>query len=77
MKNRKWIWKLLRLLGLALFLFALGFCLVSSLLDSGGPLFGKTTFWDFFFMYSCLYWYTYVIGIALIALSVIRIKKNH
>ncbi|MCI9169456.1 MAG: hypothetical protein HFF42_00730 [Lawsonibacter sp.] len=77
MKNRKWIWKLLRLLGLAPFLFALGFCLVSSLLDSGGPLFGKMTFGDFFFMYSCLYWYTYVIGIILIVLSVIRIKKNH
>ena len=77
MKNRQWIWKLLRLLGLAPFLFALGFCLVSSLLDRGGPLFGKMTFWDYLIFYSFLYWYTYVIGIALIALSVIKTKKNH
>lgn len=76
MKNRQWIWKLLRLLGLAPFLFAFGFCFVTRLLDSGGPLFGKTTFVDFLFMYSCLYWYTYVIGIALIALSAVFRSKS-
>lgn len=77
MKSGKWIWNFLLFLGTAPFLFALGFCFISSLLNSGGSLFGKITFWDFLFMYSCLYWYTYVIGITLIVLSVKEIKKNH
>lgn len=73
MKNRQWIWKLLRLLGLAPFLFALGFCFVSSILDRGGPL--KMTFGDYLIFYSFLYWYTYVIGIALIVLSSVFRRK--
>ena len=76
MKNRKWIWKLLRLLGLAPFLFALGFCLVSSLLDGGGPPFGKMSFWDYLIFYSFLYWYTYVMGIILIVLSAVFRSKS-
>lgn len=77
MKNKKRVWKILLFLGTAPFLFALGFCFVSSLLDSGGPLFGRMSFWDYLIFYSFLYWYTYVIGIILIVLSVIRMKKDH
>ena len=75
MKNRQRIWKLLRLLGLAPFLFALDFCLVSSLLDSGGPILGKLSFWDYLIFYSFLYWYTYVIGTILIVLSAVFRSK--
>ena len=76
MKNRQRIWKSLRLLGLAPFLFAFGFCLISNLLDGGGGAFHKTSFWEYLFMYSCLYWYTYVIGIALIVLSTVFREKS-
>jgi hypothetical protein len=69
MKKRQWIWKSLRLLGLAPFLFAFGFCFVTSLLGFGGEAFHRTSFLEYLFMWSCLYWYTYVIGIALIVLS--------
>lgn len=77
MKNKKRVWKILLFLGTAPFLFALGYCFASSLLDSGGSLFGKLSFWDYLIFYSFLYWYTYVIGIILIVLSVIKMKKNH
>ena len=75
MKRGKWIWKILLLLGTAPFLFAFGFCLVTRLLDPGGGMFSHTSFLEYLFMWSCLYWPTYVIGIILIVLSVI--KKNH
>ena len=75
MKNRQWIWKLLRLLGVAPFLFAFGFCFVTSLLDFGGEVFHKTSFLDYLIMWSFLYWPTYVIGIALIALSSVFRRK--
>lgn len=77
MKNKKRVWKILLYLGTAPLLFALGFCFVSSLLDSGGPLFGKLSFWDYIILYSYLFWPTYVVGGILIALSVIKMKKNH
>lgn len=77
MKNRQWIWMLLRLLGLVPFLFAFGFCFVTSLLDLGGEAFHKTLFLDYLLMWSFLYWPTYVIGLILIVLSVIKTKKNH
>lgn len=70
MKNKKRVWKILLYLGTAPFLFALGFCFVSSMLDRGGPL--KMTFWDYLIFYSFLYWYTYIIGIIVIVLSVIN-----
>ena len=70
MKSGKWIWKILLILGIAPFLFAVGFCVVSSLLDSG-----KTSFWEYLVMWSFLYWYTYVIGMILLVLSAILREK--
>ena len=71
MKSGKLIWKILLILGIAPFLLAVGFCLVSSLLDGGGPPFGKMSFWDYLIFYSFLYWYTYVMGMVLIVLSAV------
>lgn len=71
MKGRKWVWKVLMLSGLAPFLFALGCCFVSSLLDSG-----KISFWEYLVMWSFLYWYTYVIGMILIVLSAVWRSKS-
>lgn len=76
MKNKKWVWKLLRLLGLAPFLFAFGFCFVTSLLDFGGEGFHRTSFWEYLVMWSFLYWYTYAIGIILIVLSAVFRSKS-
>ena len=70
MEHGKWVWKILLLLGCVPFLIAIGFCFVTSLT-------GSWLFWDYLIMYSFLYWPTYVIGIALIALSVVKIRKEH
>ncbi|NBI10464.1 hypothetical protein D1641_10640 [Colidextribacter sp. OB.20] len=71
MKGRKWAGRGLLLLGLAPFLSALGFCLVSCLLDSG-----RTSFWEYLVMWSFLYWYTYVIGMILLVLSAVLREKS-
>ena len=71
MKDRNWVWRGLLLLGLAPFWFALGFCLLSCLLDSG-----KTSFWEYLVMWSFLYWYTYVIGMILLVLSAVLREKS-
>ena len=55
--------------GGAPFLIAIGFCFVTRLT-------GSWSFWDYLIMYSFLYWPTYVIGIALIALSAVKMRKK-
>ncbi len=75
MKSGKWLWKIVLLLGSVPFLVALGYCFVSSLLDGGGP-FLKMSFGDYLILYSFLYWPTYLIGIVLIALSLVKLKKK-
>lgn len=76
MKNGKWIWKVLLFLGTIPFLVAFIYCIVSSLLDGGGPIL-KMSLGDYLILYSFLYWPTYMIGIALIALSIVKLKKKH
>ena len=68
---QKWMWKILLCLGCVPFLIAVGFCLVTCLTDSW------SSFWDCVILYSFLYWPTYVIGIVLIVLSVVKIRKKH
>lgn len=77
MKSGKWIWKVLLLLGSVPFLVAFIYCVVSSLLDGGGPLLPKMSLGEYLLLYSFLYWPTYIIGIALIALSIVKLKKKH
>ena len=76
MKGRKWLSKILLLSGSTPFLFAFGFCFVTSLLDRGGEAFHKTSFLEYLFMWSFLYWPTYVAGIVLIALSAVFRSKS-
>ena len=76
MKRGKYIWKVLLFLGSVPFLTAFGFCFVSSLSDGVGA-FLKLSFWDYLFLYSLMYWWTYVIGMVLIVLSVVKLKKKH
>lgn len=76
MKNGKRIWKVLLFLGTIPFLVAFIYCIVSSLLDGGGPIL-KMSLGDYLILYSFLYWPTYMIGIALIALSIVKLKKKH
>lgn len=77
MKSGKGVWKFLFFVGISPFLVAIGYCFVSSLLDSGGPVFGCMTFWDYLIFFSFLYWPTYLIGIALILLSLTMINRKH
>lgn len=76
MENGKWIWKVLLFLGTIPFLVAFIYCIVSSLLDGGGPIL-KMSLGDYLILYSFLYWPTYMFGIALIALSIVKLKKKH
>ncbi len=76
MGRGKWVWRLLLLLGAFPFLFALGYCVVSSSLDGGGPLM-HMTLWDYLLFYSFLYWPTYVIGAVLIVVAAVKLKKKH
>lgn len=75
MKRGRWIWRLLFLVGVSPFLVAAGYCLVTYLLSSDF-LFPKATFWELLFLYSLLYWPTYVLGLALIALSAVMLRKK-
>lgn len=75
MGRRKWVWRLLLLLGVFPFLFALGYCVVSSSLSRGGLM--HMTFWEYLLIYSILYWPTYAIGAVLIVVAAVKLKKKH
>jgi ABC-type proline/glycine betaine transport system permease subunit len=75
MKIRKALWKFLSIIGASPFLIAVGYCLVNWWLNAGSPIL-KMTFWDYLILYSFLYWPTYIIGIALILLSLRMINKK-
>lgn len=70
MKTRKGKWIILLMIGMIPFLIAFGFCFFSSMTAHDMP------FWDYIFLYSFLYWPTYVIGIILIVLSLVKIKSK-
>ncbi|WP_251316083.1 hypothetical protein [Flintibacter muris] len=76
MKHKQWLWTILLFLGSAPFVFAFGFCFVTSLLDFSGVGFHKTSFLDYLLMWSFLYWPAYVVGTALIALSFVFRRKS-
>lgn len=71
MKRGKYIRRILLSLGCAPFLIAVSFCFISSLTAYGRP------FWEYFILYSFLYWPTYVIGIVLMILSLCKAGKKH
>lgn len=77
MESEKRIWKFLLIVGISPFLLAVGYCFVTSALDSGGSILARMTFWDYLIFYSFLYWPTYIIGIVLILLSFTMINRKH
>lgn len=70
MKNKNIIWIILLLIGVIPFAICLGFCFISSITSK------TMSFFDYLIFYSFLYWPTYVIGIILTTLAVIKIKKD-
>lgn len=70
MERGKRVWKMVLFLGCVPFLVAVGFCLVTSLTED------IRSFGGYFILYSFLYWPTYLIGIALILLSLWHIRKK-
>lgn len=75
MGRGKWGWRLLLLVGAFPFLFALGYCVVSSALDRSGLM--HMTLWEYLFIYSILYWPTYAAGAVLIVIAAVKLKKKH
>lgn len=61
-------WKIILIIGCIPFLVALLFCFISSITAT------NMSFMDYLLLYSVIYWPTYVIGLVLIILSIVRIK---
>lgn len=79
---KKTLWKILLVIGVVPFAIVLlygiyvaitGFSGVSIL---GDVNYGFGAFLDWIILYSYVYWSTYVIGLVLIILSVIKLKKS-
>ena len=66
---KKTILKILCAIGIVPFAVPILFGLYNVIVGS------KIGFFDTLLMYSFLYWYTYVLGLALIIVSVVMIKK--
>jgi len=65
--KRNAVWKIILFIGLCPFIFPV----LSSVTRMS-----SWTFLDWIIMYSFLYWPTYIIGIALIVLSVYKLRQN-
>ena len=83
MKDKKLIWKILLILGLMPFITVIcyglynaingfaAFCILSCTKD-----YGFVAFRDSIILYSYVFWPTYIIGLVLIILSIIKLRKK-
>lgn len=83
MKNKKIIWIVLLILGILSFAVPLGMGIFDSINGFAGLCFASCTkyygfvaFRDSIILYSYLMWPTYIIGLILIVLSIIKLKKK-
>ena len=84
MKSKK-IWKILLFLGIIPIAIPLVDGIYSSITGFSGLCFGSgciskygfKAFIDSIFLYSFIFWPTYIIGLILIIISMIKIKKNN
>lgn len=80
--KKKSFWKIVLLIGLVPFAIALGSGLYaaitgfSGLVISGPPAYGVAAFTDWMVLYSYIYWPTYVIGLVLIAVALVQLRKR-
>lgn len=72
---RKKIWHFLLVVGISPFVIAVGVCFYESSFDSVGALL-RLTFGDCLAFYSLMYWWSYLIGIVLIVLALVMIKRD-
>ena len=81
MKKRTF-WKVLLCIGFLPFVIALGSGMYagitgfSGLVISGAPVYDFAAFMDWMILYSYLYWSTYVIGLVLIVVSLVQLRKR-
>lgn len=83
MKKKNILWKLLLFLGIVPFLIAIIFSAYKGItgfsffcIPGCKPKTGFATFFDVMLLYSSLFWPTYIIGIAAMAVSIVELKKG-
>ena len=83
MKKKKIVWISLLIVGIIPFAIPLIVGIYDSLIGFSGLCFiecdnyyGFQAFIDSIYLYSFIFWPTYIIGVILIILSIIKLKKN-
>lgn len=83
MKNKKIIWKILLTIGFIPFIIPVFLGIGSAIFGHAGLCFfgcdvvyGFKAFFDSIYLYSYLFWPTYIIGIILIVFSFIKLRKR-
>lgn len=80
--KKRGFWKVVLFIGFVPFVIALGsgvyagFTGYSGLAISSAPAYGLAAFMDWMILYSYLYWPTYVIGLVLIGVSLVQLRKR-
>lgn len=80
--RKRIFWKVLLFIGFLPFVIALGSGIYagitgySGLAISGAPVYGFAAFMDWMILYSYIYWPTYVIGLVLIVVSLVQLRKK-
>ena len=81
MKNNKILWILILIIGLLPFLFVFGIGIHAAIngmtcLDDCVRIIGFKAFIGMSALYSLVFWPTYIVGLVLIIISIIQIRKN-
>lgn len=83
-KTKKYIWKILLIIGILPFLGVLCYAIYSAIYGFKGLCFfyctkeyGLLAFRDSIILYSIVYYPLYIIGAILVILSIIKIRKNN
>lgn len=72
---RKILHWFLLLLGITPFIVAIIYCIMATMLDWSG-FFREMNFFEYMFLYSFIYWPSYILGIILIVVSIMLMKKD-
>jgi len=83
MKNKNLVWKILLIIGLIPFFIVIGYGMYASINGFSALCvlnctkeYGFIAFRDSVLLYSYVFWPTYIIGLILITLSVIKLRNN-
>lgn len=82
MKNKKIIWKILLIIGLIPFIAVIGYGIYSAIVGFNVlcilncvKTYGFIAFRDSIVIFSYLFWPTYIIGLILVEISIVKLKK--